>query len=339
MPSGTWSRLAERLIEEMVIADGLPWILRFESLNRLLNHPRGGRTVIAMCGVMAAERARLTATEIVCALDNCGHPDATDKVLAELTRPSGPLAHRGAVMACLRKVDYRHFDERQLRTLVRALRDCATTGPLGDQIAPLRRHLSAAHPQHAHAVLGRLDHPVSGTAVHRTSRSSPTAGTPLAAALHRVTTRMATVQPDRMHDPAVPTALVAEALTSPLFDIRLYASFMLAATPYRSALADALAAELARPMAVRHEELAVPLLDALRVLGGHRHRELLQWLAVAPSVPRFTAYAAVRGLGHEAAGHSTDTFFQDAVTHHHTAWLSDRDPMTAATLESLLLHR
>nr|BBJ55917.1 hypothetical protein SAVMC3_85460 [Streptomyces avermitilis] len=90
MPTGTWYRLAERLVEEMVIADRLPWMLRFESLNRLLNHPRGGRTVIAVCGELAAGSARLTATEIICALDNCGHPDAADRVLSELASPAVP---------------------------------------------------------------------------------------------------------------------------------------------------------------------------------------------------------------------------------------------------------
>lgn len=333
MPSGTWSVLAERLVEEMVIADDLPWMLRFESLNRLLNHRRGGRTVIAVCGGMAAGRARLTATEIVCALDNCAHPDAADLVLSELTAPSGPLAHRGAVMACFRKVRYRHFDEGQLRTLVRAVRDSAGTGPFGDQIEPLRGHLSAVHPEYARAVLGRR----GTTRRHgEGDRADPDARALVAAAVHRVTARLGTVEPDRVGDPAVPAVLVAEALASPLFDIRLYAAFLLAATPYRPVLADALAAELVRPLAVRHEELAVVLLEALRVLGDHRHRGLLQRLAVLSSVPRPTAYAAVRGLGHVAADRSTGDFLRGAVAHHHAAWLTDRDPVTAATLESLV---
>lgn len=338
MPSGTWSRLAERLVEEMVIADDLPWMLRFESLNRLLNHRRGGRTVIAVCGVMAAGRARLTATEIVCALDNCGHPAAADQVLRELTDPSGALAHRGAVMACFRKVDYRHFDERQLSTLVRAVRDCTGAGPLGDQIEPLRSHLSTAHPEFARTVLGRRGGgPLAGRrAVRHPGGTGPAAGAPVAAAVRRVTARLGAVELGQGCDPATPAALVTEALASPLFDVRLYASFLLAATPYRSTLADALVAELVRPMAIRDEELAVPLLEVLRVLGDHRHRGLLQWLAVTPGVPRFTAYAAVRGLGHVAADRSTGDFLRDAVAHHHAVWLTDRDPVTAATLESLV---
>lgn len=327
MPAGTWARLAERLVEEMVIADDLPWMLRFESLNRLLNHRRGGRTVIAVCGAMAAGRARLTATEIVCALDNSAHPDAAGLVLRELTSPSGPLAHRGAVMACFRKVNYRQFAEPQLQTLVRAVRDCAGDGPFGDQVEPLRLHLTTAHPEYARAVLGHR----AGTAL-----PGPAAVSPAASAVRRVTARLGALEPGRVGDPAVPTALVAEALASPLFDVRLYAAFLLAATPYRPVLADALAAELVRPMAVRQEDLAVPLLDALRVVGDHRHRGLLQWLAVTPGVPRAIAYAAVRGLGHVAADRSAGDFLRSAVAHHHAAWLSGRDPVTAATLESLV---
>ncbi|MBN0048439.1 helix-turn-helix domain-containing protein [Streptomyces actuosus] len=338
MPSGTWSRLAERLVEEMVIADDLPWMLRFESLNRLLNHRRGGRTVIAVCGAMAAERARLTATEIVCALDNCGHPDAADLVLGELTQPSGLLAHRGAVMACFRKVNYRHFDEMQLRTLVRVVRDSTGAGPLGDQIEPLRRHLSTVHPEYAHMVLGRSGRATlpGRSAVRHTDVFAQDARAPMAVAVCRVAACLGAVESDRVCHPPVPTALINEALTSPLFDVRLYAAFLLAATPYRPVLADALAAELIRPMAVRQEELAIPLLEALRVLGDHRHRGLLQRLAVSPGVPRVVAYAAVRGLGHVAADHAAGAFLRDAVAHHHAAWLSDRDPTTAATLESLV---
>ncbi len=327
MPSGTWALLAERLVEEMVIADDLPWMLRFESLNRLLNHRRGARTVVAVCGALAAERARLTATEIVCALDNSAHPDAADRVLRELAQPSGPLAHRGAVMACFRKVDYRQFDGAQLTRLVRAVRDCADDSPFGDQIEPLRAHLSTAHPEHARALLGRRPPPpLPG---RRTAD-------PAAAAVRRVSARLGALEPGRVGDPAVPTALVTEALASPLFDVRLYAAFLLAATPYRPVLADALAAELVRPLATRREELAVPLLDALRVVGDHRHRGLLQWLAVTPGIPRTVAYAAVRGLGHVAADRSTGDFLRSALAHHHSAWLTGRDPVTAATLESLV---
>ncbi|MFJ9631593.1 XRE family transcriptional regulator [Streptomyces sp. NPDC101175] len=334
MPSGTWSALSERLVEEMVIADDLPWMLRFESLNRLLNHRRGGPTVIAVCGSMAAGRARLTATEIVCALDNCGHPAAADLVLSELACPSGPLAHRGAVMACFRKMRYRHFDDGQLRTLVRAVRDSSGGAPFGDQLGPLRGQLSAQHPEYARAVLGRR----RGDADRDRDREAPDpdAHALVAAAIRRVTARLGTVEPDRVCDPAVPAALVAETLGSPLFDVRLYAAFLLAATPYRPVLADALAAELVRPSAVRHERLAVVLLEGLRVLGDHRHRGLLQRLAVLPSVPRPTAYAAVRGLGHVAADRATGDFLRSAVAHHHAVWLTDRDPVTAATLESLV---
>ncbi|MGW4492396.1 XRE family transcriptional regulator [Streptomyces sp. NPDC004376] len=327
MPSGTWYRLAERLVEEMVIADGLPWLLRFESLNRLLNHPRGARTVIAACAELAAGRARLTAVEIVCALDNCGHPDAAARVLAELTSPSGRLAHRGAVMACFRKVSYRHFDPGQVRLLTRALRDIEDSGPVGDQVEPLRRHVAAAHPEHHRALLGRTP-----------ARAAPPGAVPasLEAAVRRVTARVRSVEPDGAGGTGVLSALVGEALTSPVFDVRLYAAFLLAATPYRAALADACAAELARPAAIRDEEVAVPLLEALRVVGDQRHRALLQTLAVRPGVPRGTAYAAVRALGHVDAGHATDAFLREAVALHQATWLRGRDPVTAATLVSLV---
>ncbi|MGW4905457.1 XRE family transcriptional regulator [Streptomyces sp. NPDC004270] len=327
MPSGTWYGLAERLVGEMVIADDLPWMLRFETLNRLLNHPRGGRTVVLACAELAAGRARSTATEIVCALDNCGHPDAADRVLAELAAPSGPLAHRGAVMACFRKVGYRHFDRAQLRTLVRALRESPGTGPVADQVDPLRRYLARVHPEHARELLGGRG-PVAPPAEQ--------APAPLAAAVRRITAPVWAIEPDLVPDTTVPAALVAETLTSPVFDVRLYSAFLLAATPYREPLADAVAAELARPSTARHAELAVPLLDALRILGDRRHRAVVKALAVRPGVPRRTAYVAVRALGHVAADDADSVFLRAAVAHHHTAWRLTRDPVSAATLESLV---
>jgi hypothetical protein len=328
MPTGTWEQLAERLVEEMVIADDVPWMLRFESLNRLLNHPRGGRTVIAVCAAMAAGRARPTATEIVCALDNCAHPDASDRVLRELRDPSGPLAHRGAVMASFRKVDYRQFDERQIELLARSVRSAAGSSPFGDQVEPLRWHLAAAHPEYARALVGgeaARDRP----AAYR--NPADTAG-----AVHRVVARLSSVDPDRVRDLEVPAALVSETLASPLFDVRLYAAFLLAATPFRAVVADALAAELRRPIAVRRESVAVPLLEGLRVLGDDRHRGLLQRLAVTPGVPRFASYAAVRGLGHVGAESCAGDFLRDAIAQHEAAWRGSRDPVTAATLESLV---
>ncbi|MEU6194125.1 XRE family transcriptional regulator [Streptomyces sp. NPDC047061] len=329
MPSGTWYGLAERLVEEMVIADDLPWMLRFETLNRLLNHPRGGRTVVLACAELAAGRSRATATEIVCALDNCGHPDATGRVLAELIAPSGPLAHRGAVMACFRKVGYRHFDRGQLRTLVRALRDSSGAGPVADQVDPLRRWLARTHPEHARDLLG-------GRGTAAPPPPADTAAGLLTPAVRRVTAPVRAIEPDLVPDTTVAHALVAEALTSPVFDVRLYAAFLLAATPYREPLADAVAAELARPSSVRHEELAVPLLEALRILGDRRHRALLKTLAVRPGVPRRTAYVAVRALGHVAADDADSGFLRGAVAHHHTAWRRTRDPVSAATVESLV---
>ncbi|MFD4502793.1 XRE family transcriptional regulator [Streptomyces sp. NPDC058457] len=327
MPSGTWYGLTERLVEEMVIADDLPWMLRFETLNRLLNHPRGGRTVVLACAELAAGRSRATATEIVCALDNCGHPDATDRVLAELTSPSVPLAHRGAVMACFRKVGYRHFDRGQLRTLVRALRDASGAGPVADQVDPLRRWLARTHPEHARGLLG------GGS--QAPPQADPAAGL-LTPAVRRVTAPVRAIEPDLVPDTTVVHALVAETLTSPVFDVRLYAAFLLAATPYREPLADAVAVELTRPSSVRHEELAVPLLEALRILGDRRHRALLKALAVRPGVPRRTAYVAVRALGHVAADDADSGFLRTAVAHHHTAWRLTRDPVSAATVESLV---
>ncbi|MFF7334966.1 XRE family transcriptional regulator [Streptomyces sp. NPDC008150] len=365
LQAGTWSRLAERLVEEMVRADGLPWMLRFESLNRLLNHPRAVPYVVRACADLASGPARSSATEIICALDNCDHPAAADRVLAELSEPSSLPARRGAVMACFRKTSYRHFPPDRLADLVRSLHEWApAASPLGDQDEPLRAHLAALRPEHARALLGPawtgtrqplgerprvsgrphtrgdgrsalLWHPApwavplrAGTRGHWPSLLRRVAG--------HVDSNVPVSDSTSADEVGIPASLLAETLVPPLFDVRLYACFLLAATPYRAAFADALVAELGRPAARLTPEAAVPLLDALRVVGDARHRPAVEELAVRPGVPRPVTYAAVRSLGHVAADAAETGHLRTAVAQQRAVWRRASTETSAATLMSLV---
>jgi hypothetical protein len=81
-PRDSWERLTHRLLTEMVVADGLPWIQRNAALARLLRHPSGGAAAIAACASFAADPAHQVFVEPLAALHVTPHPDATRRVLA-----------------------------------------------------------------------------------------------------------------------------------------------------------------------------------------------------------------------------------------------------------------
>src|SRR5206468_334719 len=76
----------------------------------------------------------------------------------------------------------------------------------------------------------------------------------------------------RFDDVMLPV-LVEQALRDPVPDVRLYAAMLLAATPYRDAVADATVTELGRPAVLGDPVLGPRLLECLRVTGVQRHRE------------------------------------------------------------------
>ncbi|WP_055490858.1 hypothetical protein [Streptomyces sp. TP-A0356] len=324
MPSGVWSLLTRRLVEEMVIADGIPWMLRFEALNRLLNHPRGSRHAIAVCAALAADPANHAATEVICALDNTAHPDAAARVLAALRRPAGPRSQQGAHMACLRKIRYRHFSPGQLHVLARELTHLPDDGDAIGQVAPLAGGLLALHPQFE-PTLGALRVPPE----HDGDRRIGVSARRVAASAEAAAVR-------EPLDGAALTALVTEMLQHPEFDARLYTALLLAATPYRAGLADALVSELARPVTVRDTGLAVPLLGALRVLGGAPRRGPVERLALAGQAPWAAVAAAVHGLGHIAAAQADVGFWVRALRHHAARRQTEGDAAAEAGLRGLV---
>ncbi|MER6630541.1 XRE family transcriptional regulator [Streptomyces sp. NPDC000987] len=323
VPTDTWYRITERLVEEMVIANGTPWMLRFEALNRLLNHPRAAQHAIAVCASMARDGSNYAATEVICALDNTAHADAAARVLAELQRPTGQRALQGAVMACIRKIHYRHFTPSQLRRLGRAAHDI---GPEWDLFGQVR------------ALSGALREPPGPVPARRTRIGAPDAGrapAELAAVVRRVLRQARRSTPSDGTD-AVLSALVTEMLCHPLFDVRLYTAVLLAATPHRGGLADAVVTELDRPHVAAAPSCALPLLGALRVLGDAGHRGTVERLALSPGLPRATVSAAVHSLGQIDRDPDDDVFFTRALAQYSREWTRRRDPAAAATLSGLV---
>jgi hypothetical protein len=339
LPQRLWSDLADRLLEETILADGLAWMQRLEALNRLLGHPSGAPAAIAACASLVADPTNQVCVEPVSILDASGHPDAARQVLDQLTHPVNERTRYGALLACVRKVRLGHFTPDQLGVLVPAVMqlleapEALDTAALGVEVlrrlpaklrndtrTGLRRVLGTDRILHEVLVAGRLAAVDTSTVV-----------------VGRIVRAIAAeVDTERLGftDDLLPT-LVDEVLFHPVFDVRLYAAALLDATPYRPALAAAFAAELSKPQVVGDVTLAVSLLHGLRVVGGPPERPLVERLVLAPGLALDVSAAAVESLGH-VTGQSTDRFWLTAIALYGRGWRRRRSRHSAAALTGLV---
>ena len=319
-PASLWERLAERLLAETIIADGVPWMQRYEALSRLLAHPIGQRAAVAACASLAADHSNQIFVEPLSVLDASAHPDAGNHLLRQLVDPTNELARYGALLGCVRKLRYRHFTGPQLHRLVPVvnalLEDPAARKDVQPLAVELMRHLPADLLIDRRTELNRA---ISGD---RLLRRVFKAGRLMERETARVTvarivrSTLAGLFRELPHfrDQMLPM-LVDEMLFHPVLDIRLYAAMLLAATPYREPLAAALATELT---AVPHAtETTQAMLEALRILGGQEQRPLVERLITATGVRPPVVVAAARAIGH-MRGRSSDRFWVRAITHHVT---------------------
>ncbi|MFL6076002.1 MAG: hypothetical protein ACJ73S_21650 [Mycobacteriales bacterium] len=339
-PAAPWAELAGRLLAEMVIADGVPWMRRFESLNRLLNHPHGAPAAVDACASLARDRSHLVLVEVVCALDASGRPDATGAVLGQLDSPTNDQAFYGALLACVRKLDYRHFDLAQARTVAGVAGELLAGEGVPEELRSLAADLIRRMPARARDTADRVLpwrvrndpslRPVfAGGRLVGEESSAALVGRVEAAVLAGTSREI-----PRYHDTFLPV-LLDEILHSPVPDVRLYTSMLLAASPYRPAIAAALAGELRRNRATRSVPLAVALLGALRILGGDAERPLVQGLILDPVLPGEVSIAAAQAIGH-MAGRSDPRFWSLALDRYGLAWRRDRDPVAASVLRQLV---
>ncbi|MGH3097360.1 MAG: hypothetical protein ACRDMV_15365 [Streptosporangiales bacterium] len=323
---GTWSELAERLLTEMIIADGLPWMQRFESLNRLLSHPVGQRPAIAACASLAADRTNQVFIETVCALDGSAHADANRAVLRQLGSPTNGRAHYGALLASVRKSWHGHFSDTEARVLTRSLR-----GLVGD---------SGSDPETGALAVLVLDNLRERAGLPRVgSRSSavvPTTGPTAGLLLGRVQAAIdiAAGAGDVAMDEVL-AVLLGELLFNPVPDTRLYTGMLLKASPYAGPVADALVAELARRETLGNTLLASRLVDALCVVGGNDHASAVQRLVGRLDVPAPVRELAASWVGHMGVS-ATDPFWQSAVTFYGRRWTATHDDASGAILTNLV---
>lgn len=340
IPRRLWLDLAGRLLEEMIVADGLAWMQRFEAMNRLLGHPAGREAAVAACVAHIADPTNEIFVEPASVLDASSHPDAGRHVLRQLAHPTNERTRYGALLACIRKVRFGHFTPEQLGGLVSVVTQMledpdsrADAGALGVEVvrrlpaglraeadAGLRRALGNDRTLHEVLTFGRLAaSATSQVVVDRIVRS-------VAGDLIRDSPGFA--------DDILPT-LVDEILFDPVFDVRLYAATLIDATPYRDPVAHAFAGELAKPQVVSDITLASSLLQGLRVFGGARQRPLVERLVLAAGIPPEVSTAAVESIGH-VEGVSSDQFWTSAIALHSRAWRRHRARPSAAALTGLV---
>lgn len=340
VPRTTWSRLAERLLSEMIIADGVAWMTRFESLGRLLGHPIGEGAAVATCAQLAADPANQVVVEVICALDMSRHPDASRHVLSQLRHPTREAAQYGALLACVRKLRQGHFTPAQTADLAALAGEFVTDPTHRLVVRPLAAEVLRLAPAAAsRRVLERLrrhlaGHPALENVLTEGRLASREAARPVVDRLaHAVVAGLPRHVPG-FTDRLLPE-LLDELLYSPVPDVRLYTALLLAASPYRAPLARALAAELVTPGAVHDVGRMPVLLGALRILGTAAERPLVERLIIDGSLPPHVATIAAHAIGH-IGGRSEDRFWLHALHRHARQWERERGGGAAATLRGLV---
>jgi hypothetical protein len=291
-PSRTWTTVADRLVAEMTISTGTVWLQRHEALNRLLTHPRGRLAAIDSLAASARDRDNQIFIETVCALEGSHHPDAGRHVVGQVREPTNNRAQHGGLLAAVRKLMVGHFTPDQVTALV---------DPVADLVA------DASTDNHTLAVQLAARMPVE--VLRPRCRDAPGQGTPdpnTALRRRTVADRVADAAAARSsgsagRDQFLPV-LVEDLLFHSNPDVRLYTGFLLAATPYRSSLGAALAAELSGGRARYDPDLSQAVLNALRQLGGPDQRTLVQRLTIADGIPAEVRLAAARAAAHIPGG-------------------------------------
>lgn len=319
-PRRVWDEISGRLVSEMIISNDVAWNQRFEALNRLLVHPAIQQSAIAACASLASDRSNLIFIEVISALDSTNHKDASRHVLAQLRNPTNDRALVGALLACVRKVQRRHFTLVELRYIA------AVT-------AELLSHTGAAN--HATTLARELLRTISpgvhtGLAAHLARRVyvPSTVGNPDAESAtedfegnwlitNGVVNAATTAIPDTpwVHDDIL-ARLVHDTLFHPILDVRFYAALLIKATPYRKPIADALSVELKNALGSGRTGFAIVLVDALRTLGGPAQRLLLETITLSPSVPRAVSESAAFAVGHVPSVDEGSTYWVNALQHH-----------------------
>jgi len=314
--------LADRLLAEMIVADGLSWAQRYEAFSRMLGHPVFQAAAVEACGNLAADRSNQVFVDTLSILDASTHPDSVRHLTNQIVDPVNDRAFLGALLGCIRKARRGDFDPDHARTVAGVLIDL-----VNDAAAPaeIRRLASDV-----------LDPWRRVPRTHPGDRSfaSASAASQLGAALHQRVLGSDLPGLAHLHDPVLPV-LLEQVLSHPHLDARLSISLLLHASPYRAVVADAAARELERPAVRVDDQVAGPLLGLVRLLGSAEHAAVVQGLVTDTTVEPGVREAAAFALGHVDVG-ASDPFWRQAVDLHATEWARRRDQTSSTMLSGLV---
>ncbi len=333
-----WSSLTQRLVSETIISDRV-WLTRFASFNRLLAHPASQAAAVDATSSLGRDRSGQIFGETVGALEGTRHPDASTQVIRQLTNPTNSQALYGALLACVRKVRYRHFSEPQLTVVMDLLAELLQANIYEDDTRLLIGELLRMSPTHQRSFVQKFPRlTVDDLALSQVLTQGRLADSDLSkAVVDRVTNSTIARMPTgigRFIDKQLPI-LIDEILFSPIADVRMYSAKLVAVTPYGAQLADVLIEELISSRLKGDQDQAEAMIYALRFLGGAPGRRFVERLLVSPGLPASTHAMAARVIGH-LDHKSEDTYWERALAFHIAQWLRDKSDIRSTILQRIV---
>lgn len=286
-----WERLTTTLAREMLRAVDSEFVARYEALRTLLVLPSSSRHVLRAIGSLVtdprAQWARMP-TVLLQELDHPAAQDVTIKVLAT----GRPSARRGAAWAAATKLVRGHFDAGETRQLDSLVAVRLLTGEDVDlDLLDVAARLPDAGSSRVAAVLRGSERAAT---LRHLLRTGEVVGreevreivTPVARRAQATLTGGVALETDQMLH-----RLLREALFHGHQQRRHQATLLLAASPYRTGVADQLLELTGRP-----PEVSRHISATLRHLAVPHHAAGLHSVATGSSSPEVRAHA-LRGLG------------------------------------------
>jgi hypothetical protein len=338
-PESAWTALAERLLAEMIISEGISWFERQEAVNRLLGHPVCELPMIAACASLAEDKTNQVFLEPLIILEISTHPDSTKHLLSQIRNPTNDRALFGAWSSVAEKAGRGYVTKPHLEWLTSHASVVLAEENVHDGI-----RLAAAELLHQGG-FGRIGRRASAylrpqgsasTATVNVLRSGRIVAAEISnAILARLTTSATSRLQNGPEDDPMLVKLLEEALFGSLVSTRMVPTFLIAVTPYRAHVAKTLFEEFRRPAVLTDPPYASALVQALAKLGGARARALLERLVVSPGLPIGVTESAVWALAH-AEGASPDAFWLGAVELYQRKWSASSVTSDTSLLRGLV---
>jgi hypothetical protein len=318
MRRSEWQTLVTRLLAETSVARGWRYIPRFTALEQLCTHPEAARTLIESVDALLADPHAQVLIDPVALLAHVPFAPAAAALYRHLAEPSGERAlHATLIGWSLRSANHPLSVVQQQRladiagaVLTDGTVSAATRGAAADLIAALRPPggLSLAV-----RVRRQLSTELQATVDTRSRVPERTGNRVVAALLTSVSSGLRVAHDE---DPVLPHVLVTGLFSSSV-ERRVNAGLLLAATPLRPLVADALADALGDAAAL-DPAVAEGVVDLLGVVGGHRHRGALEALLADPTTATGVTAHAATSLGH-LPGRTPTTLWRTVLDRHPTA--------------------